>query len=208
MECFCILVFKENCITSPLMWAIPGFRMLWLRMPGVFNAGRDPSFSSLSLALFEQFLPSPPSMSLICPCVTVQLQCASLFLWEVSLGFQHVGEGFWLAPHLSAAYLNQAHTCHPSHGPPISLSAVTSSKISLIHLAQPSITLSVKQRHISQSVTQMMTDRKLSELLCYSSHFQIFWKMNPDKVGGHSFVVEIKVLQVRFLRLMREKLFL
>lgn len=164
MECFCLLVFKENGITSPLMWAIPGFRILWWRMRGVLNAGRDTSFSLFLLLFFEQSLPSPPSMSLICPCVTVQLQCASLFLWEVSLGFQHVGEAFWLAPHLSAAYLNQAHTCHPSHCPPISLSAVTSSKISLIHLAQPGITLSVKQRHISQSVTQMMTDRELRYL--------------------------------------------
>lgn len=86
-----------------------------------FNAGKGLSRSVWMLSATE-VQPSSPSVSFICPCVTVQPQCASPFLWEESLGFQHVGEDFCLAPHLSFAYLNHAHSCHPSHCPPISLS--------------------------------------------------------------------------------------
>lgn len=113
---------------------------------------------------------SSPSMSFTCPCVTARLQCASLFLWEVSEGFQRVGDDFCLAPHLSVAYLNHAHSYHPSHCPPISLSLSLSllshaANMSLLHLALPCFTLSSKQRHISQSVAQMTTDRESQHLL-------------------------------------------
>lgn len=125
---------------------------------------------SHSLTLLRCRLPQrcsyPPSMSFTCPCVTARLQCASLFLWEVSQGFQRGGDDFCPAPHLSVAYLNHAHSYHPSHCPPISLSLLShAAKMSLLHLALPCFTLSSKQRRISQSVTQMMTDRESQHLL-------------------------------------------
>lgn len=97
-----------------------------------------------------------PSVSFICPCVTVQLQHASQFLWELSLGFQCVGEDFCLAPHLSVTYLNHAHSCCPSHCLPIflSLSAVTHSKISLILLCLASLPPACTKGHFSVCHTQ------------------------------------------------------
>lgn len=140
-------------------------------------------FLSLSLSLFLNTLchggmqPSSPSMSFMCPCMTVQLQRTSPFLWEVSLGFQRVGEEFCLAPHLSVAYLNHAHSCHPSHCPPnLSLSAVTRSKISLFHLARPCFTLFFRTKaHFSVC----HPDDDWQGVFGLNSS-KIFWKMNPD----------------------------
>lgn len=102
-----------------------------------FNAGKSLSFSlsfSLTALCHGGTAILPLSVSFTCPCVTVRLQCASPLLWEVSPASQCVGEDFSLAPHLSVAYLNHAHSCHPSHCLPISL-LVTCSKI--FHLALP-----------------------------------------------------------------------
>lgn len=81
--------------------------------------------------------PLSPCVSFMCPCLTVQLQHASQFLWELSLGFQCVGEDLCLAPHLSVTYLNHAHSCYPSHCLPIflSISAVTQQNITHFALA-------------------------------------------------------------------------
>lgn len=96
----------------------------------LFTKGKGLTFSlACSVSVLSASLPLPASF--MCPCVTVQPQCASPFLWEASLGSQCVGEDLRLAPHLSVAYLNHAHSCHPSYCLPISLSAVTQSPASL-----------------------------------------------------------------------------
>ena len=120
-------------------------------------------------------LPLSRSLSFICPCVTVQLQCASPFLWEVSLGSQCVGEDLRLAPHLSVAYLNHAHPCHPSHCCPISLSAVTCNKISLFHLALPCFTLFFRTKgHFSDCHPD--DDWQGTEVFVALIHLKFLWK--------------------------------
>lgn len=139
----------------------------------------------------------PSSTSFTCPCVTARPQCASLFLWEASQGFQRVGDDFCLAPHLSVAYLNHAHSYHPSHCPPISLSlspsAVTCSK---------NATLS-----FSSAVLHFVFQTKAHFSVCHPDHdwqraaafvvlipSQTFWKMHltPEQCS----FVNVAVMQV------------
>lgn len=134
----------------PLKWAIIGFYEGDISYRAIIQCSVRSVFLSRTLFLSRRYRQPLSRMSFICPCVTVQLRSASQFLWEVSLGSQCVGEDFCLAPHLSIAYLNHAHSCHPSCRLPISLSAVTRSKISVFHLVVPCFTLFFEtKRHFS-----------------------------------------------------------
>lgn len=105
-------------------------------------------------ARFSHPLCLPQPASFICPCVTVQLQCASQFPWEASLGFQRVGEDFCLASQLFVAYLNHAHSCHSSYCQALPFNAT------LLHFV---FLTKKKRRRLSLSVTKIMTDR---EMIC------------------------------------------
>lgn len=183
----------------------------------IMQCREGPSHSVWMLSATE-IQPSSPSVSFICPCVTAQLQCASLFLWEVSLGFQHVGEDFCLAPHLSVAYLNHARSCHPSHCPPISfsLSAVKCSKYHSFILFYPaSLCFSNKGTFLSLSPRRWLAG---NSGICCLNFSQIFQKMNTDCLESrpqphltpqHCVIKKIKGRHAgRFVRLIGEILFL
>lgn len=129
----------------------------------------------LSLAQFKCSLPRryshPPSFSpSLCVLHMSLRDSATAVCFTVSVGgisgIPVCGRGL-LHGSPSICRLSQSCTLLPSLplSPNLSLCAVTCSKISLFHLALPCFTLFFKQRDISQSVIQMMTDRELRHLL-------------------------------------------
>lgn len=165
-----------------LSFKVSNNRFLWWRTSATalsFSAGKGLSFS-LSLAVFEHSLPRRYAAILSLYVLHVSLHDSTTAAhFAVSVGgiSERVGEEFCLAPHLSVAYLNHAHSCHPSHCPPnLSLSAVTRSKISLFHLARPCFTLFFRTKaHFSVC----HPDDDWQGVFGLNSS-KIFWKMNPD----------------------------